>query len=633
MHNKPAVSGKLMLLAFLALLPALLVAETGSIHVYIFDTVGPVDSARVQIRHALNPAVADSGYSDASGVVVFSDVPTAINDAGLMPTQYALRQNYPNPFNPATTIEYDLKKQSGIKFSIYNTIGQKVCTLLDGSMSAGSHALKWDGVNNTGRQVSAGIYFAVMQTEDGYRKVVKMLKVDGSAPLVTKYNVSRIASVNDAVADDYIITISKEGYKTKIDTVEVASSQNTELEYRLDKQNNPPTASFSTNLNKATVGDTITFYNNSTDIDGNLAKLIFDYGDGKSDTTGVVDSLKHVYSSKGKYNVTLTAIDSTGLSDDYSSDIDIQGLLSFQLNAVDLHKNGIDSLFATLTDTTSGKMYHAVTDSSGKAYFNVKEGNYKLDVFDETEVFNGSNYSAIGDWYDYTNNVDVKNDTTYPVMMMPEIIDTTGTNEAEIFDGFNLGAYRTINDTDLIYQIIARWPGVENGEKIKIYLNEDNAKEFLNDDLDPNVTASDLYMDLGRQAMQNVNPDLFKEINKDDLGNYEMLGDFIVGAIKFDYSTNRNQTVLRFDGEGNILMGIVYVNNSFENGPEYVKRFYEHELQRTQGMLGEIDEQQYEQILNMQSLARVNISPMEKNWSLFHNNTYDKNIIKNIKMD
>lgn len=75
---------------------------------------------------------------------------------------YALRQNYPNPFNPATTITFDLPKNAFITLDIYNSFGQKACSLISHELSAGRHVVEWGGVDQDGQTVSSGIYFCRM---------------------------------------------------------------------------------------------------------------------------------------------------------------------------------------------------------------------------------------------------------------------------------------------------------------------------------------------------------------------------------------------------------------------------------------------------------------------------------------
>src|ERR1700741_3888462 len=49
---------------------------------------------------------------------------------GTIPIEYTLDQNYPNPFNPTTTIRFVLAEPSIVTLQLYNTLGQKVTTLI-----------------------------------------------------------------------------------------------------------------------------------------------------------------------------------------------------------------------------------------------------------------------------------------------------------------------------------------------------------------------------------------------------------------------------------------------------------------------------------------------------------------------
>jgi len=82
------------------------------------------------------------------------------------PKRFHLAQNYPNPFNPTTTIEYDLPQESDIELMIYNSVGQKIRTLIRSHQPAGSYMLQWDGTDDYGHPVSAGIYLIRMKAND-----------------------------------------------------------------------------------------------------------------------------------------------------------------------------------------------------------------------------------------------------------------------------------------------------------------------------------------------------------------------------------------------------------------------------------------------------------------------------------
>ncbi len=96
---------------------------------------------------------------------------TAIKKNGNLPQSFTLQQNYPNPFNPTTTISYALPKRSKVDISLYNTLGQRVATLLDKNMNAGSHTIQFKGDGLT-----SGVYIYRLQA-DGFTATKKMLLV------------------------------------------------------------------------------------------------------------------------------------------------------------------------------------------------------------------------------------------------------------------------------------------------------------------------------------------------------------------------------------------------------------------------------------------------------------------------
>jgi hypothetical protein len=81
-----------------------------------------------------------------------------------IPKEFQLRQNYPNPFNAETVIEYALPKDSHVKLTVYNLLGQTVRTLVDGVQQAGFKRVRWNGLNGVGRELTSGVYFVQLQT-------------------------------------------------------------------------------------------------------------------------------------------------------------------------------------------------------------------------------------------------------------------------------------------------------------------------------------------------------------------------------------------------------------------------------------------------------------------------------------
>jgi hypothetical protein len=66
--------------------------------------------------------------------------------------------NYPNPFNPSTTISYQLAKAASVNLEVYDMMGRRVRTLVDGSKSAGYYDVVWNSKDESGSDVSSGVY-------------------------------------------------------------------------------------------------------------------------------------------------------------------------------------------------------------------------------------------------------------------------------------------------------------------------------------------------------------------------------------------------------------------------------------------------------------------------------------------
>ena len=65
-----------------------------------------------------------------------------------------------NPFNPSTTLSFTISQNSTIKIAVYNVIGQRVATLIDGLQPAGTHMLRWNA-----SRMSSGTYFVRMEAQ------------------------------------------------------------------------------------------------------------------------------------------------------------------------------------------------------------------------------------------------------------------------------------------------------------------------------------------------------------------------------------------------------------------------------------------------------------------------------------
>ncbi|MBP7204946.1 MAG: T9SS type A sorting domain-containing protein [Candidatus Cloacimonetes bacterium] len=83
---------------------------------------------------------------------------TTLSDDPVQTLRFDLADNYPNPFNPSTTIGFNLPAASAARLDIFNLRGQRVCTLVDGELPAGTHSAVWNGQDSSGDPVSSGVY-------------------------------------------------------------------------------------------------------------------------------------------------------------------------------------------------------------------------------------------------------------------------------------------------------------------------------------------------------------------------------------------------------------------------------------------------------------------------------------------
>ncbi|NKB69711.1 MAG: DUF5060 domain-containing protein [Candidatus Latescibacteria bacterium] len=83
-----------------------------------------------------------------------------------VPEFFALQQNYPNPFNASTFIPYKLAGQSPVQLTVLDLLGRQVRILVERDQSPGLHRALWDGRDDDGRAVGAGLYFYRLQAEE-----------------------------------------------------------------------------------------------------------------------------------------------------------------------------------------------------------------------------------------------------------------------------------------------------------------------------------------------------------------------------------------------------------------------------------------------------------------------------------
>lgn len=83
-----------------------------------------------------------------------------------LPEALRLLGNHPNPFNPSTTIRFSLDRDAPVHLDVFDLGGRLVRTLVDASLAAGEHSVRWDGRGRDGRAAVSGVYLYRMRAGD-----------------------------------------------------------------------------------------------------------------------------------------------------------------------------------------------------------------------------------------------------------------------------------------------------------------------------------------------------------------------------------------------------------------------------------------------------------------------------------
>ena len=141
----------------------------------------------------------------------------ALGDGHALPAGFGLGQNYPNPFNPGTVIPYELAADGYVRLEVFNLLGQRVVTLVDGEMLAGRYTVAWDAWDEAGQGVAAGIYLYRL-TVGGGTQTRRMTLVDGAAASTSPGGgVGSMVGMQGAGEAVYGLTVSGVGVETYVD--------------------------------------------------------------------------------------------------------------------------------------------------------------------------------------------------------------------------------------------------------------------------------------------------------------------------------------------------------------------------------------------------------------------------------
>lgn len=129
-----------------------------NLFIAVFDTLNNLSEAQYKSWNGV-------GWADyVRTFYTYEPISVSIEEKQNLVSDFKL-SNYPNPFNPKTTINYELEitNYENANLVIFNVLGEKVKEFV---LDKSKGSVVWNGVNDLGKQVSSGVYFYRIQTEN-----------------------------------------------------------------------------------------------------------------------------------------------------------------------------------------------------------------------------------------------------------------------------------------------------------------------------------------------------------------------------------------------------------------------------------------------------------------------------------
>ena len=145
-------------------------------------------------------------------------LPLAALAGRALPARFALGANYPNPFNPSTIIPYQLPTAMHVRLEVFNILGQRIATLVEGERAGGFHTARWDATDAAGQAMAAGVYFYRL-SGDGVHVTRRMVLIDGQAgvPSAGGGGLGAVVEVKAEMAPVYGLVVSGRGFVPYVD--------------------------------------------------------------------------------------------------------------------------------------------------------------------------------------------------------------------------------------------------------------------------------------------------------------------------------------------------------------------------------------------------------------------------------
>lgn len=88
---------------------------------------------------------------------------TSLEQAAMNPIRALSLSSLPNPFSTHSSVRLNLPRAATVKLAVCDINGRMIKDILAEELSAGTHNLAWDGTDNQGRHLAAGVYYYRLQ--------------------------------------------------------------------------------------------------------------------------------------------------------------------------------------------------------------------------------------------------------------------------------------------------------------------------------------------------------------------------------------------------------------------------------------------------------------------------------------
>ncbi len=124
-----------------------------------YNSTNPTQKVWVKATYTAAKVIPTGAIASSLDDEVTADQPTTPETTA---RTTMLKPAHPNPFNPSTNIAFSLRESAPVKLTVYNSVGQRVKTLIDGEMAAGEYQVTFDGAG-----LASGQYMVQLTTPTG----------------------------------------------------------------------------------------------------------------------------------------------------------------------------------------------------------------------------------------------------------------------------------------------------------------------------------------------------------------------------------------------------------------------------------------------------------------------------------